>query len=201
MSAIVESESRVNDLKRTVEGKLTKTMEWSDNIISNIHLRPLEETDDIFKFTLSGLNVSLANAVRRTIQDEIPVYYRKGLCCISDSLLEEDFHSLNNGYAVNNEDLEFPVIIYEKAINLKTTPDRLLEVLFDKFAPGVLPWWEQCYLNNLIGALKLPIHVLPDDINVFYTFDGYETARLQHYTCGVNAKESIASHRQRYFNS
>ena len=74
MSAIVESESRVNDLKRTVEGKLTKTMEWSDNIISNIHLRPLEETDDIFKFTLSGLNVSLANAVRRTIQDEIPVY-------------------------------------------------------------------------------------------------------------------------------
>jgi DNA-directed RNA polymerase subunit L len=74
MSAIVESESRVNELKRTVEGKLTKTMEWSDNIISNIHLRPLEEGDDIFKFTLSGLNVSLANAVRRTIQDEIPVY-------------------------------------------------------------------------------------------------------------------------------
>jgi hypothetical protein len=37
-------------------------------------LRPLEETDAGFKFTLSGLNVSLANAIRRTIQDDIPAY-------------------------------------------------------------------------------------------------------------------------------
>ena len=51
-----------------------RSMEWSNSIISNIHLRPLEETDVTFKFTLSGLNVSLANALRRTIQDEIPAF-------------------------------------------------------------------------------------------------------------------------------
>lgn len=52
----------------------SKMMEWANSIISNITLRPLEETDDIFKFTLAGLNVSLANALRRTIQDDIPAY-------------------------------------------------------------------------------------------------------------------------------
>lgn len=42
--------------------------------ISQITVQPLEETDDVFRFTLAGLNVSLANAVRRTIQDDIPCY-------------------------------------------------------------------------------------------------------------------------------
>lgn len=37
-------------------------------------LHPLEEQDDVFKFTLSNLNVSMANALRRTIQDDIPCY-------------------------------------------------------------------------------------------------------------------------------
>jgi hypothetical protein len=72
------------------------------------------------------------------------------------------------------------------------------EVLFDKFAPGTLPWWEQCYLNNIIGAFKLPVHELPSDINIFYTFEGFDAARLQHYTCGLNAKEAILVHKERY---
>jgi len=42
--------------------------------LSQITLQPLEETDDVFRFTLAGLNVSLANALRRTIQDNIPSY-------------------------------------------------------------------------------------------------------------------------------
>ena len=32
-----------------------------------------EEDNNILKFTLSGLNVSLANAVRRTILSDIPI--------------------------------------------------------------------------------------------------------------------------------
>lgn len=40
----------------------------------NLSMRPLSETDDLFKFTLSGLNVSLANGLRRAIQDYIPTY-------------------------------------------------------------------------------------------------------------------------------
>ena len=44
------------------------------DVISRVALTPLDESDDTFKFTLSGLNVSLANAIRRTIQDNIPCY-------------------------------------------------------------------------------------------------------------------------------
>ena len=46
----------------------------STKVISELTLTPLEETDNTFKFTLAGFNVSLANAVRRTIQDNIPCY-------------------------------------------------------------------------------------------------------------------------------
>jgi DNA-directed RNA polymerase subunit L len=85
MSAIVESEStrkytpKTPDLppldnKSSVHAPPSKTMEFANNIISKVTLRPLEETDDVFKFTLAGLNVSLANALRRTIQDDIPAY-------------------------------------------------------------------------------------------------------------------------------
>jgi DNA-directed RNA polymerase subunit L len=82
MSAIVESEPQQKPKSpdesppdwKGPETKLSKTMEWSNNIISHVNLHPLEETDDVFKFTLSGINVSLANAIRRTVQDDIPVY-------------------------------------------------------------------------------------------------------------------------------
>jgi DNA-directed RNA polymerase alpha subunit len=47
---------------------------WSAEVISKMTVQPLEETDNTFRFTLAGLNVSLANAVRRTIQDDIPCY-------------------------------------------------------------------------------------------------------------------------------
>ena len=51
-----------------------KLMEWANSIVSGLTLKPIEETDNTFKFTLAGLNVSLANAIRRTVQDDIPVY-------------------------------------------------------------------------------------------------------------------------------
>ena len=34
----------------------------------------MEETDDILRFTLSNINVSYANAIRRTLLSDIPVY-------------------------------------------------------------------------------------------------------------------------------
>lgn len=76
MSAIFESEPETQLKPKTtdMDAPPVKTMEWANNIISHITLRPLEETDDTFKFTLAGLNVSLANAIRRTIQDDIPAY-------------------------------------------------------------------------------------------------------------------------------
>jgi hypothetical protein len=75
-----------------------------------------------------------------------------------------------------------------------------VELIFDVFAPGGLPWWEQCYLNNIIAEYNLPIHELPSDINVFYSLENFNTARLKHYTFGNGAKQSIAKHRRDYFS-
>ena len=71
MSAI-ESQKKYTDESELKVDAPIKTMEWANNIISKVNLRSLEETDDVFKFTLAGLNVSLANALRRTIQDDVP---------------------------------------------------------------------------------------------------------------------------------
>lgn len=60
--------------KSTSESSLKNTMDWANNIVSNMALTPIEETDVTIRFTLAGINVSLANAIRRTIQDDIPVY-------------------------------------------------------------------------------------------------------------------------------
>lgn len=72
MSAIVETEPKVS--QRDGDTIPSKKLEWANELISNITMRPLEETDDVFKFRLAGINVSLANALRRTIQDDIPAY-------------------------------------------------------------------------------------------------------------------------------
>jgi len=81
MSEIVDQSESVRVPKspdttppKKYESPPSKTLDFANNIISHITLRPLEETDDTFKFTLSGLNVSLANALRRTVQDDIPAY-------------------------------------------------------------------------------------------------------------------------------
>lgn len=75
MSAILESSTAEQDLsEKNTDQVPKKTMEWANTLLSKLTLRPLEETDNVFTFTLAGLNVSLANALRRTIQDDIPAY-------------------------------------------------------------------------------------------------------------------------------
>lgn len=74
------------------------------------------------------------------------------------------------------------------------------EDIFDTFAPGTLPSWEQYYLNNIISESEMDIHELPHDINVLYSCEGFESARLKHYTFGDHAKHYIPSHKRHYFS-
>jgi hypothetical protein len=73
--------------------------------------------------------------------------------------------------------------------------------IFEKYAPGKLPSYEQYYLNGEIENQKIEIHELPADLNVFPSFPEFEAARLQHYTYAKDAKEHIKDHRNRYFKS
>ena len=101
--------------------------EWTNAIISNITLRPLEETDDTFKFTLAGLNVSLANAIRRVIQDDIPVYVFDVDTCKVD---------VNTG-RLHNEILKHRlqcIPIHSKVMLDDWIHDRPEHNIFDKYA-------------------------------------------------------------------
>jgi DNA-directed RNA polymerase subunit L len=69
-----ELPGKQSDLESGGAKTTLQSIVFANRIISKLKMHPLEETDNIFKFTLSGLNVSLANALRRTIQDNIPAY-------------------------------------------------------------------------------------------------------------------------------
>lgn len=76
-----------------------------------------------------------------------------------------------------------------------------LEGVFAKYAPGYYPSYEQYHLNDAIQEESYPVHELPNDVNVIFSFLGFETARFQHYTGKAEAKSKIKDHRNRYFST
>ena len=85
-------------------------------------------------------------------------------------------------------------------ICIPTSFKHYTELTFDAFAPGTLEWWEQLYFNNIIFEYNLSIYELPRDMNTFHSCEGFNTARLKHYTYGNGSKQSIARHRRNYFS-
>jgi hypothetical protein len=74
-----------------------------------------------------------------------------------------------------------------------------MKSIFLKYAPGTYPSYEQYYLNDELETYKIPVHELPADINVLYSFSEFPSARLQHYTYKHEAKSKIHSHYEQYF--
>lgn len=84
-------------------------------------------------------------------------------------------------------------------IGIPKLSSPFLENIFDMFAPGRYPSYEQYYLNEEISKQNIYIHELPSDINVLFSFSDFPTARLQHYTYTHTAKSHIRSHYETYF--
>lgn len=76
-----------------------------------------------------------------------------------------------------------------------------LEGLFEAHAPGEFPSYEQYYLNDAIEEASYPVHELPKDVNVHFSFNEFRRARLQHYTYKQEAKRHIKAHVDRYFGT
>ena len=74
-----------------------------------------------------------------------------------------------------------------------------MEEVFNKYAPGTYPSYEQYYLNQEIARQSYPVYEFPGDINVLYGAPEFETARLKHYTGRDDAKSKIHDHVVRYF--
>jgi predicted O-methyltransferase YrrM len=84
------------------------------------------------------------------------------------------------------------------------------EFVFDNYAPGVFPSYEQYYLNDLIVGNNIEVHELPDYMNFMYCDPNtkpylhkkFLDADLQHYTYdahGSNKVEFIKVHSEKYF--
>jgi DNA-directed RNA polymerase alpha subunit len=91
----------------------------------NPNISNISEEGDVYKFTLSGINVSLANAIRRTILSDIPINVIK-----TDNYLDNQCNILINNTRLHNEILKqriscIPIHIKE----LDLLPDKyILEV-------------------------------------------------------------------------
>jgi len=94
-------------------------------IIMDPKLSNISEEGDVYKFTLSGLNVSLANSIRRTILSEIPINV-----ILTETYAENKCNILVNTTRLHNEILKhrlscIPIHITE----LELLPDKyVLEV-------------------------------------------------------------------------
>ena len=110
---------------------------------SNVNISNMEETDEILRFTLSNINVSYANAIRRTLLSDIPIYVFK-----TQPYEENKVNIIVNKTRLNNEiikqrissiplhikDLEsFPFNDYIFEINKENNTNEILYVTSEDF--------------------------------------------------------------------
>lgn len=109
----------------------------SDIVVSNI-----EQNEDVLTFTTTNINVSLANAVRRTIISDIP-------CVVFKTMPYEDckVNIITNTTRLNNEilkhrlscipihiqDLDFPIDDYLVELDVENDTDKTLYVTTEHF--------------------------------------------------------------------
>ena len=110
---------------------------------SNVNISNIEESNDILRFTLSNINVSYANAIRRTLLSDIPIYVFK-----TQPYEENNVNISVNKTRLNNEiikqriscipihikDLEnFPFNDYLFEINKENNTNEIIYVTSEDF--------------------------------------------------------------------
>ena len=108
----------------------------------NPHIETSNEKNGILNFTLSGVNVSLANGLRRTIVSEIPIVVFK-----TSPYEENKANFITNTCRLNNEivkqrlscipihisDLEMPLKNYLLEVNVENLTDSIIYVTTEDF--------------------------------------------------------------------
>jgi DNA-directed RNA polymerase subunit L len=102
----------------------------------------IEEKDGVLTFTLSGINVSLANAIRRTILSDIPIVglktmpYDQNTCNIisnTSRLHNEIIKHRLSCIPVHISDLTIPLKNYLLEVNVENLTDTIIEVTTEHF--------------------------------------------------------------------
>lgn len=93
-------------------------------------------------------------------------------------------------------------------IGIPASHASFTEYIYDTYAPGTLPSYEQYYLNTEIARKEIKVHELPRNVNVLYPVKKEERpafydSLVQHYTYGFGTEENrvslIQAHHDRYF--
>lgn len=94
-------------------------------------------------------------------------------------------------------------------IGIPSSLSFFTEYIYDTYAPGTLPSYEQYYLNEEIFDKEIAVYELPRNINVLYPTKleerpQFHEAILQHYTYGFGSQENrlqlIENHKATYFS-
>jgi hypothetical protein len=109
----------------------------------NPHLEPFDTNDNTFGFTLSGVNVSIANALRRTMLSDIPlVVFRTTPNDMNKCNIIANTSRLNNEIIkqrlscipIHIKDIEdFPIKNYIMEVNIENTSDTIMFVTTEHF--------------------------------------------------------------------
>lgn len=109
----------------------------------NPHLETFDTDDHSFGFTLSGINVSLANAIRRTILSDIPLIvfrtspYEKNKCNIisnTSRLNNEIIKQRLSCIPIHIKDIsDFPLKNYIMEVNIENKTDTIMFVTTEHF--------------------------------------------------------------------
>lgn len=102
----------------------------------------IDETDDILKFTLQNVDVSIANAIRRTLLSNIPCVVFKTIP-YNDSRVKIDINTtnFNNEYLkqrlscipIHIDDADFPIDDYRLEIDVENTGEEVKYITTEDF--------------------------------------------------------------------
>lgn len=124
----------------------------------------------------------------------------RDVSCINDFNTQQLCLAWDSHAKHNPNDLFIPEFKYNGGlIGYPSSAISFMEGIFNKYAPGTYPSYEQYYLNEEIAKQSYPVQELPGDMNVLYSAPEFDTARLQHYTYKDEAKSKIKDHVIRYF--
>lgn len=108
----------------------------------NIKINNISEVNDKLTFTISNCNVSIANAIRRTLLSEIPCIVFKTIPYNDTNVtIEVNTTNLNNEFIkqrlscipIHIDDMEFPIDDYRLEIDVKNDTDEIKYVTTEDF--------------------------------------------------------------------
>jgi len=83
---------------------------------------------------------------------------------------------------------------------------NFFENIYDKYAPGKRPSYEQYYLNDELHSQKIQVHELPNFFNTLYTNNKiFDDSFCKHYTWSIKNEshraQLISEHKTKYFKN